>query len=119
MIFFFIKGTKITNYADDNTPYAIRGHIDEVTKCLENDSSVLIKWFSDNYLIMNPDKSQLLITKHNNNVLIKVDNEMIENSKTVKLLGITIDNQLNFTEHVTQICNKASSKLHALARISN
>ena len=100
-IFFFIKGTELTNYADDNTPYAISGHIDEVTKYLENHSSILINWCSDNYLIMNPNKSQLLITKHDNNVFIKVDNEMIENSNTVKLLGITIDNQLNFTEHVT------------------
>ena len=52
-------------------------------------------------------------------MLIKVDNEMIEDRNTVKLLGITIDNQLNFTEHLTQICNKASTKLHALARVSN
>ena len=31
----------------------------------------------------------------------------------------TIDNQLDFTEHVSKICKKVSIKLHALARISN
>ena len=38
---------------------------------------------------------------------------------TVKLLGVTLDNKLNFHEHVSNICKKANLKLHALARISN
>ena len=118
-IFFFIKGTELTNYADDNTLYAVNTNIDEIIKSLENDSSILIKWFSENYLVMNADKSHLLVTKHHDKAFIIVDNETIENSKTVKLLGITIDNKLDFTEHVSNICNKASTKLHALARISN
>ena len=35
-----------------------------------------------------------------------------------KLLGVIIDNNLNFNEHVTRLCKKASQKLHALARVS-
>ena len=118
-IFFFIKETELTNYADDSTPYAINANINELIKSLENDSSILIKWFSDNYLVMNADKCHLLVTKQENNIFLKVDNNIIENSKTVKLLGITIDNKLDFNEHVSKLCNKASTKLHALARISN
>ena len=37
---------------------------------------------------------------------------------SVKLLGVTIDNKLNFNEHVTKICKMANQKLHALARIA-
>ena len=117
-IFFFINETKLTNYADDNTPYSINTNIEDLIKSLENDTSILIKWFSDNYFVMNANKSHLLVTKHNN-VFLKVDNEIIESTETVKLLGVTIDNKLNFTEHISKMCNKASSKLHALARISN
>ena len=93
--------------------------MDELIKCLENDSSILTKWFSDNYLVMNADKCHLLVTKHDGNVFVNVDNEIIESSKNVKLLGITIDNKLDFTEHVSKICSKASKKIHAIARISN
>ena len=50
---------------------------------------------------------------------IILNNEVIECSKSVKLLGVTIDNKLDFSEHVTKLCKKVSSKLHALARISN
>ena len=92
---------------------------DNLIKSPENDSFILIKWFYDNYLMMNADKSHLLVSKHDDSFFLKVDREIIEGSKTVRLLGITIDNQLDFTEHVSKICKKVSIKLHALARISN
>ena len=36
----------------------------------------------------------------------------------MELLGITIDKNLNFTDHVSKLCKKGNQKLHALARIS-
>ena len=118
-IFFFLKDTELTNYADDNTPYSINTDTDALLGKLENDSSILIKWFSDNYLVMNADKSKLLVTKNDENVSLMVGNQIIHGSKTVKLLGIQIDNHLDFTVHVSNVCNKVSTKLHALSRISN
>ena len=40
-----------------------------------------------------------------------------ENSSSEKLLGVIIDRKLNFNEHITNWCNKASKKIQALARI--
>ena len=68
---------------------------------------------------MNADKSKLLVTKNDENVSLVFGNQIIHGSKTVKLLGIQIDNHLDFTVHVFNVCNKVSTKLHALARISN
>ena len=39
--------------------------------------------------------------------------------KSIKLLGIKIDNQLTFNEHISNICKKVSLKLHALARMAD
>lgn len=36
-------------------------------------------------------------------------------TKSVKLLGVTIDNNLNFKEHIFAPCKKASSQLHAIS----
>ena len=41
-----------------------------------------------------------------------------EVASLVKLLGVTIDNKIDFSEHIYKICKKANQKLHALARIS-
>ena len=91
--------------------------IDTLLNYLETDTSTLIKWFSDNYFKPNADKCHPLISKHNKDIFINVDEDIIECSGSVKLLGITIDNNLKFEEHISKLCKKASQKLHALARI--
>ena len=42
---------------------------------------------------------------------------ILENSNSQKLLGVAIDRKLDFNEHVTILCDKASKKIQALARI--
>ena len=60
----------------------------------------------------NADKGHLLIiTNKQRNIF--VEGEKIQNSKSEKLLGVTIDNKLSFTGHL----KKASQKLNALARL--
>ena len=41
----------------------------------------------------------------------------IMSEEKVKLLGIHIDNRLNFDYHISQLCKKAGKKLHALTRV--
>ena len=48
---------------------------------------------------------------------MKVCNETITNGKYEKLLGIKIDRNLNFNEHVT-LGKKRAKKLHTLSRIA-
>ena len=118
-IVYFIREEDLANYADDNTPYAIENEIETLISIIEKDASILIKWFKDNYLKLNEDKCKLLITKHNDNVSAKIGSEIITASESVKLLGIIIDNKLNFNEHISKLFKKVSQKIHALARISN
>ena len=63
-IFFSVKEDNLTNYADDNTPYAINSTTDAIIGCLVEDTTKLLKWFDDNYFKMNADKCHLLITNH-------------------------------------------------------
>ena len=47
-----------------------------------------------------------------------IDGLPIDSSKTEVLLGITIDHELKFDDHVNRLCKKASLKLNVLARIA-
>ena len=118
-MFFFINEDNITNYADDNTPYTTCSDIKNVLSTLENETSILTQWFNNNFFKMNADKCHLLITNHDKDVSINIDGEIIKGSKYVKLLGLYIDNKLDFNEHISKICRKVSLKLHALTRISH
>ena len=53
------------------------------------------------------------------NELINFNNLTIKSSKEVEILGIQIDNNLNFNNHLKSICRKASQKLNALLKISS
>ena len=117
-ILYFANKSNIANYADDTTPYSVDAKIEPLLNTLETDTETLIKWFNSNYLKLNADKCHLLISNHNTDIHIKVGEEVIECSNSVKLLGVTIDNNLNFKDHVSNLCKKNSQKLHALARIS-
>ena len=66
----------------------------------------------------NADKCLLLITT-NEERNISIRGEKIQNSKSEKLLGVTIDNKLSFSEYVHKICDKASQKHNTLARLSS
>ena len=116
-IFLFVKDAKITNYADDTTPYAIENSIEKLVETLERDTNILLDWFKINEMKSNTDKCHLMIVNSQGNK-INIGNEVITDEASVKLLGITIDNKLNFNEHVSNICKKANQKLHALARIA-
>ena len=54
----------------------------------------------------NTDKCHLIIV-NNQDSDIKIGNDVITSENSVKLLGVAIDNKLNFNEHVDNICKKS------------
>ena len=64
----------------------------------------------------NPDKCHLLLST-NQNKLTKINSNVIHNSSSEKLLGITIHTKLKFDIHINNLCKKACQKLSALRRI--
>ena len=80
-------------------------------------SNTLFKWFTNNLLKANPQKSHLL-TNSAQEIQINIGGMTICNSKCEKLLGVHIDNKLTFETHVRALRKKASQKLNAFARIA-
>ena len=111
-----IDNIDIASYADDNAPYSVgKSQCDLETK-LQMASVKHFKWFYENYLKANQDKCHFL-SSLDINTKISLPACILENSDSQKLLGVTIDRKLNFNEHVTNLCDKASKKVQALARI--
>ena len=109
----------IANYTDDNTPYACSSDLDSVIFKLQKNTEIIFRWFYNNNLILNAEKCHLIMSTKRN-LEIKVLSCSTRNEDSVKLLGIHLNNDLNFDYHVNQICKKElrSKKLHALARIA-
>ena len=118
-LFMICKDSTITNYADDNSPFACNVDVDSVILKLEKDAKALLTWFGINGLKANPDKFHLILNNPDEKYFIEIQNYKIRNSKCEKLLGVKINNNLSFDEHVADLCNKASKKLHALSRVAH
>ena len=67
---------------------------------------------------INADKCHLLVST-NNTVKIEIGNIDITNSKKEKLLGVKIDHKLSFDDHISELCKKASRRIHALSRVAS
>ena len=117
-LYFVAESTDIASYADDTTPYVCLEDMDLIIEKLEVKANDIFQWFNENAMKANADKCHLLITT-NEERNISIGGEKIQNSKSEKLLGVTIDNKLSFTEHAHKICDKASQKLNALTRLSS
>ena len=116
-MFYFLEDYGIANYADDSTPYSAKSNHNLVVEELEKSSKILFRWLQANYMKVNTDKSHLLLSG-NTKLIANIDDNLIESEKDQVLLGITIDSNLSFEEHINNLCKKASQKLNALARIS-
>ena len=113
-LFIIIPDMEFASYADDNTPYSSGNSIEEVITSLEAKSNNLFEWFGNNYMKANSSKCHLLLSICNNTEA-RISESTISNSKSEKLLGVTIDHPLSFEEHINNLCKKASQKLNALA----
>ena len=116
-LFFVLKDIDIASYADDSTPFIVENNIDNVIASLEQVSDALFNWFKNNRLKNNVDKCHVLVST-NKPVGIKVGDYTIDNSECEKLLGVKIDVNLNFNDHISDLCKKASRKISALARVT-
>ena len=107
----------IANYADDTTPYECDQHCDNLISNLELTVEKIFNWFEYNNLKANASKYHFFLSPYQH-TSININGSVIKSSNSEKLLGITIDSDFTFEEHINTLCRKASQKLHALSRIS-
>ena len=85
---------------------------------LRHDFTIISEWFYENYMILNPDKYHVLTLGFSKPFLaFSFKNTIIKNVTKEKILGVVIDNNLNFKSHTKEICEKANQKHTALGKI--
>ena len=111
------------NFADDNTLSAWGETVSKLIETLESESNIAIDWFTKNEMIINPDKFQAIILdkKKSNltNIPLTIDNQTIKSVPSVELLGVHLDDKLNFNLHINNICRSAENQLNALIRLKS
>lgn len=127
---------KLFSYADD-TAITVHGKSwNEVTENANKCTSIVKEWLNQNLLTLNCEKTiyipfyntkkaapltNLNIRFHNNNCNPILCSNCVEmkSGNTVKYLGITIDSQLKWTNHVEKLVNKLRYLTYIFKRLNN
>ena len=120
-LFLFIENCKLHNYADDNSLMYSSPDLDCIFTNLQIDCKNAIDWFTVNCMKANPSKFQFMVisSERIEQKCLDIGNGItLQSEPSVKVLGVTIDDRLQFSEHISACCSKTARQLNALSRIS-
>ena len=120
-LFLFIEKCKLYNYADDNSLDSSSDDLLEAMLNLKRDGRNAIDWLTENGMQANPDKFYFMLLSPSpveKQVLELCDGTILISEAAVTVLGVTIDDNLSFHEHISVCCTIAARQLNALARIA-
>ena len=112
-LFYHIKDVNLHAYADDEQL------CDSDVDPRALDQRILLQvrianqWYTENGMIVNPDKHHAMVlgtTGHK--VSFPVEDSL-------DLLGVTIDNHLNFNKHISSVCKNVNNQLNVIIRFRN
>ena len=119
-------GVQYHQYADDTQLYAAvkSGKDTHSIKNLESCSCAVQDWFAQNGMLLNPDKSEVLLVAtpsvaetfaEGSGVAVAGSN--IAFSVKLKSLGVTLDRTLSFDEHVRNVVKASNYHIKALRHV--
>ena len=87
---------------------------------LKYDLRKVLDWFKINFMKTSLGKFLFMVVGVKNiaPTRLNINRKVIPCFNELKLLRITIDNELKFRKHIEELCRKPTYKLHALRRIS-
>ena len=63
--------------------------------------------------------SMLINKQKDANINIDIDGNKVSYYQNIKLLGVNIDSQLTFNDHISEICKKVSQRVGVMTRLRN
>jgi len=121
-----LKHTNAILFADDTTIYTKSNNIKSLYQNVNNDLDGLYEWFKANKLSLNVGKTHYMLLNNNNipeaitnQYDIKTGTDKIERKKNVKFLGVILDDNLNWHDHIASTVNKISKINYTLKMVKN
>ncbi len=112
-------------YADDTQLYISTrpdetSKLSKLTECVKN----VKDWMTNNFLLLNSDKTEILLIGPNNSTQNLLDyNLQLDGcpvtSATVKNLGVILDSNLSFEKHISNVTKTAFFHLRNIAKLRN
>ena len=110
-----IGEASLSMYADDHQLFVAADSIAQVEQSLNIEGEIISRWYRENFLQGNYNKYSAMIVsakKVNDPIInVNIDVESVESKPSLSLLGVTLDDRLNYSAHISDVCKKAGKKL--------
>ena len=110
-----ITRAKTIMYADDTTLYVSDTNMNRLYSTINDELDIISDWFKSNKLSVNAAKSNYVTFRKSPDCTIPdtitIDGNQIEKAKSVKFLGIFIDERLKWQDHISHCRKKIISGL--------
>ena len=82
---------------------------------MRHEYTILSKWFYNNFMVPNPEKTSFMLLGVDDPLQTNLvwGDQIFEKTMQEKVLGVTLDNKLNFATHLLNI-TKNANKFNAL-----
>ena len=118
-MFYECGDSNIENYVDDTTPYTCTPDTNTVISIVQSISNFkLFTWFKNNHMKANPQKYYLSLISETPIESLFGGSSIKPSTKDI-LLGVLIDSEFCFDEHISVICTRVSRTINSLSRITN
>lgn len=117
------KEARVACYADDVAVWHTHPDIQLSQRILNQCMEGFESWSQELKITVNPDKTNFCIfstdrkNRGNFNLTINLFGSVIQRTKYPTYLGITLDDELRFSQHLEQISNRALKRLNILKRL--
>lgn len=110
-------------FADDTTVYQSSSSIDLLYITMNLELNILSDWFRANKLSLNASKTNYMLFTNlrnsDNNYVIKICDCALERKPCVKFLGVHIDQNLTWHDHIRICQSKIASSIYAINRVKH
>ena len=109
-------------FADDSSLEAAAKSRDAVERLVNSELQKVSSWFKNNRLTLHPGKSRFLVHSRDKLIRLFIDNNEVQRcgyglqEESVKLLGVKIDENLDWKEHIKEVSKKISKGNYLLWR---
>ncbi|KAK3087111.1 hypothetical protein FSP39_001840 [Pinctada imbricata] len=120
-----VKNSILDLFADDATLHKANNNLLEIERDMNEDMDHISAWCKENRMVINESKTKCILVGARQKISrlptttlsLKVNDKLIDNLTSDKLLGVYIDNYLQFDKHIDEVCKAITQKIALLRRI--
>ena len=118
-----VNSCELLLYADDTVIYYSSSNIRDLEQKLNSDLTNLCQLFNNNFLTLNVSKCKFVLfgsqrkVRSCSQLSLKINNHVLERKDSFKYLGVTIQENLSWSDHIEILSRKISQRLSLLRLI--